>query len=116
MRCIARTIPSSFKINQFFLSFSIPLELKNGNLQYSQCTMYNLNYTDILKNYQSLEEAIIKETPAEIVPCRNGWSYDKNVYKNTVVSEVTSFVLTFFKTIYVSLLLMILYLISLSPQ
>ncbi|KAL0822246.1 hypothetical protein ABMA28_004373 [Loxostege sticticalis] len=68
-------------------NLSIPLELKNGNLQYSQCTMYNLNYTDILKNYQSLEEAIIKETPAEIVPCRNGWSYDKNVYKNTVVSE-----------------------------
>lgn len=50
--------------------------------------MFNLNYTDILKTHSNIEEAIAKEIPAEIIPCRNGWIYDKSIYANTVVSEV----------------------------
>ncbi|XP_026327943.1 carcinine transporter isoform X2 [Hyposmocoma kahamanoa] len=68
-------------------NLSIPFELKNGVLQHSECSMFKLNYTDILKTYSSVEEAITKEVPAEIMPCRHGWTYEKNIYANTVVSE-----------------------------
>lgn len=65
--------------------------MKNGEYHYSQCTMYNLNYTDIVKNYQDLGEALLKEVPGDIVPCKHGWTYDQTIYKNTIVNEVCLF-------------------------
>ncbi|CAH0730021.1 unnamed protein product, partial [Brenthis ino] len=64
-------------------NLSIPLELKNGELEYSQCSMYNLNYSELLKSYPDIEIGDF----AEITPCTDGWMYDKNIYKNTVVTE-----------------------------
>lgn len=64
------------------------MELKNGELKYSECTMYKLNYSKIAKTYESLDYFNLKETSPEIVPCISGWTYDKTVYKNTVVTEV----------------------------
>ncbi|XP_038223526.1 beta-alanine transporter [Zerene cesonia] len=68
-------------------NLSIPLELRNGVLEYSQCNMYDLNYTDILNQYTTLEEAAVSEGTADIVPCRNGWMYENVVYQSTVVTE-----------------------------
>lgn len=75
--------------------FSIPMELKNGRLEYSECTMYKLNYSDIAKNYRGIESGLksLKGSSAEIIPCTNGWVYEKSVYKSTVVSEVYSFII-----------------------
>lgn len=47
--------------------------------------MYNLNYSEILKSYPDIEIGDF----AEITPCTDGWMYDKNIYKNTVVTEVS---------------------------
>ncbi|XP_069358958.1 beta-alanine transporter [Maniola hyperantus] len=66
-------------------NISIPLELKNDQLEYSSCTMYNLNYTDIVGNYPNIEDNQYKQ--AETIPCSDGWVYDMNTYKNTVVIE-----------------------------
>ncbi|XP_045496115.1 beta-alanine transporter [Colias croceus] len=68
-------------------NLSIPLELRNGVQEYSQCNMYDLNYTDILNRYTTLEDAAIDGETAEIVPCRNGWMYENVVYQSTVVTE-----------------------------
>ncbi|CAH0398900.1 unnamed protein product [Chilo suppressalis] len=69
-------------------NISIPVEDKNGNLQYSQCSMYNLNYSDLLRNHENLDEFTRREMPADnIIPCKNGWTHDKTIYKNTVVTE-----------------------------
>ncbi|XP_041987765.1 beta-alanine transporter-like [Aricia agestis] len=67
-------------------NLSIPQELRNGKLEYSQCTMYNLNYTEILANYTSIEEVLMDRDP-EVIPCNNGWTFDRDVYKSTVVTE-----------------------------
>lgn len=61
------------------------MELKNGVLQYSQCKMYNLNYSDIAKN-QNLGDAV--REGADVVPCKHGWTFDREIYESTVVSEV----------------------------
>ncbi|XP_060802617.1 beta-alanine transporter-like [Amyelois transitella] len=68
---------------QLVKNLSIPLELKNGEPFFSKCTKYNLNYSEILKSYQ--EDSTRKH--AEVVPCTDGWTYDRSVYKNTIVSE-----------------------------
>ncbi|XP_052758953.1 beta-alanine transporter [Galleria mellonella] len=68
-------------------NLSIPMELRNGNTQYSECSMYKLNYSDILRNHESPTEAATKVTPKDTTSCKNGWSYDKSIYKNTIVSE-----------------------------
>ncbi|XP_004931685.2 beta-alanine transporter [Bombyx mori] len=68
-------------------NLSIPLELKNGVLQYSSCTMYNLNYSEIVKSYQNLVDAAANKAPADIIPCTQGWIYDKSIYKSTIVTE-----------------------------
>ncbi|XP_045766774.1 beta-alanine transporter [Maniola jurtina] len=66
-------------------NISIPLELKNEQLEYSSCTMYNLNYTDIVSNYPNIEDNQDKQV--ETIPCSDGWVYEMNTYKNTVVIE-----------------------------
>ncbi|KAJ2943570.1 hypothetical protein O0L34_g16679 [Tuta absoluta] len=68
-------------------NLSIPLEMRSGELQYSQCNMYKLNYSEIVKNYPRLEDALIRDTPSEIIPCAYGWTHERSVYTNTVVTE-----------------------------
>ncbi|XP_045486894.1 beta-alanine transporter-like [Pieris rapae] len=68
-------------------NFSIPQERRNGILDFSQCNMYDINYTDILSRYSTIEEALMLEGPADIVPCKNGWVYEDTVYQSTVVTE-----------------------------
>ncbi|CAB3220385.1 unnamed protein product [Arctia plantaginis] len=68
-------------------NLSIPMELKNGVLQYSECSMYNLNYSDIAKSYQTLDDIALIQSSSETIPCTKGWNYNRNIYKNTVVTE-----------------------------
>lgn len=79
-------------------NLSIPLVLKNGEYQYSECEMYKRNYTEIVRylehrapmdlifgRVQSIEDP----TGAPIIKCNNGWKYDKSMYPVTVASEVS---------------------------
>ncbi|XP_045450926.1 beta-alanine transporter-like [Melitaea cinxia] len=65
-------------------NLSIPLELKNGVLEYSQCNMYNLNYSEIMKNYSDIANI---DQSTEVMPCQNGWNYETTTYKSSVVTE-----------------------------
>lgn len=55
--------------------------------------MYNLNYTELVNSYPSLEG--IQDSQPETVPCTHGWVYDMSTYTNTVVSEVILFEVSF---------------------
>ncbi|XP_046968728.1 beta-alanine transporter [Vanessa cardui] len=65
-------------------NLSIPLELKNGQFEYSQCSMYNLNYSNIMIQYPEIDES---RHLTEVIPCNNGWNFELNTYKSTVVTE-----------------------------
>lgn len=86
---------------------SIPMELKDGKSKYSQCKMYDRNYTDILailhkispekalntSTKQFFEETDFSPSNFEIIDCKNGWIYDRQMFPNTVVMEVREFYL-----------------------
>ena len=69
------------------------MELKNGELEYSQCNMYKLNYSEVMKSYP---ESILDRDLTEVTPCTDGWMYEMDTYKNTVVTEVLVYIFLFF--------------------
>ncbi|KAI8425983.1 hypothetical protein MSG28_004967 [Choristoneura fumiferana] len=52
-------------------NLSIPLEFKNDVLQYSECSMYDLNYSEVLKS------PTFDQSSARIVPCKS-WTFDRS--------------------------------------
>lgn len=85
-----------------FLLNSIPIEIRNGKTQYSECKMYVRNYTEVLRLLHSTSEPelakieneyeenphILGNEDYEIVDCTDGWVYDRRMFPNTVVMEV----------------------------
>ncbi|XP_022920051.2 beta-alanine transporter [Onthophagus taurus] len=64
-------------------NLSVPLELVNGVLKYSECKMYDRNYTDISLTIQDFDY----DNDTVQIDCKNGWIFDKSLYKQTVVME-----------------------------
>ena len=115
--CIPATVPAAFlAFNQVFLSATpahrchVP-ELANLTLdqrkaisipingaKYSDCTMLNINYTEILKNNvltgqwssetdQLLPPSLPVPDPKwPVTNCLNGWEYDTTQYDATLVT------------------------------
>lgn len=75
-----------------FVFYSIPTEYRDGGLHYSECKMYDLNYTDLIENYVFIENIISNRPDSKnTLDCKHGWIYDKSTYQNTVVVEVRLF-------------------------
>lgn len=79
---------------RYLFLLSIPLELRDGNQQYAQCSMFSRNYTDIIRTTVSAEDLMQlvlqyddRNAPQQIA-CQNGWNYDRHAFPNTVVMEV----------------------------
>ncbi|XP_055628553.1 beta-alanine transporter isoform X2 [Toxorhynchites rutilus septentrionalis] len=73
-------------------SLSIPLELKDGILQPSQCSVYVRNYTQLavlLDNNNNNDSILMGHYPVETntTKCLHGWVYDHSVFESTVVTE-----------------------------
>lgn len=45
--------------------------------------MYDLNYTNSLEVYESLNYSNVRT-----IPCEHGWVYDKQSHENTIITEV----------------------------
>ncbi|XP_031348588.1 beta-alanine transporter isoform X1 [Photinus pyralis] len=55
-------------------NLSIPMEERDGEMRFSQCTMFNKSSTGEFNS-------------SNRVTCQHGWIYDKTVYKNSVTTE-----------------------------
>lgn len=63
---------------------SIPLEFRDGHYRFSECFMYDLNYSNVL---EAMDHKAYTHELVPVVPCKHGWEYDKTLYQNTVVDE-----------------------------
>lgn len=63
-------------------NISIPMETRDGVEMYSNCLMYDYNYTQVLN------EGLPHNISVSQVPCKHGWNYDRSVYKSTLVTDM----------------------------
>ena len=116
--CIPATVPAAFlAFNQVFLSATpghwcqIPalanltlehrkaLGIPFDGTKYSACSMYHVDYTQILPeailtgNWPSNKTLPLPAADTEwpVTSCLHGWEYDKTQYDATLVTEVSSF-------------------------
>ncbi|CAG7822993.1 unnamed protein product [Allacma fusca] len=81
-------------------NFSIPLEIRDGRLVFSQCYMYDIDITQLITDPDILikmyDDVGGLNSSYPIVPCKYGWHYDLSTYSSTVVTEVSVFRLSNF--------------------
>lgn len=83
---------------------SIPREYRDGEQSYSECKMFVRNYSEIVRTLTDnsfylnlikmnkstvLEELNQNLSHFETQSCVYGWNYDQDIFKSTVVMEVT---------------------------
>ena len=71
-------------------NISIPLEYRNGKLQYSQCLRYNIDYSQLLddSHNDTIWPVHTLVHVNETTPCDQGWMYDTTQYTSTILMEV----------------------------
>lgn len=83
-------VPQDSNISEGWRNVSIPLEQVNGVLRRSSCSRYSL---DVLRNFSLLDldphvDVNLSGLPQE--RCLDGWTYSKEVYQSTIVTEVSA--------------------------
>lgn len=82
-------IPENYSISEMWRNVTIPLETVNGIVKSSSCSRLNL---ETVRNYSQNEiipnvDVNVSEIPLE--SCLDGWTYSKEIYQSTIVTEVS---------------------------
>ncbi|TDH05084.1 hypothetical protein EPR50_G00139990 [Perca flavescens] len=80
-------IPENYSISEMWRNVTTPLETVDGIAKHSSCSRLNL---DIVRNYSQNKiipnvDVNVSEIPLE--SCLNGWTYSKEIYQSTIVTE-----------------------------
>ena len=69
-------------------NLTIPLHIRNNKLEYSQCQMYDLNYTTMTT--RDVDDIMTTHDRSNL-PVKDcvSWRYDHSVYASSVVTQVT---------------------------
>lgn len=76
-------------LSEEWTSASIPKEMVNGKLQPSQCWRYSLETVRNL-SAQGFSPQDVNLTDVTLERCVDGWSYSTDIYRSTIVSEVST--------------------------
>ncbi|TWW75123.1 Solute carrier family 22 member 5 CT1 High-affinity sodium-dependent carnitine cotransporter [Takifugu flavidus] len=71
-----------------WISVAIPTESVNGQQELSKCSRYRLDVIQNLSDQGLLPGRDVNVTELERENCLNGWSYSKDLYQSTIVTEV----------------------------
>ena len=69
-------------------NLTIPLHIRNNKSQYSQCQMYDLNYTTMTTRDADDIMTTHNRSNLPVKDCVS-WRYDRSVYASSVVTQVT---------------------------
>ena len=68
-------------------SFSIPIKpIEDNTTHYEQCTKYNVSGIDI----QTAMDLGDDVTKLEVIPCDQGWEYDRSLFPSTIIHDVST--------------------------
>lgn len=71
---------------------TVPREEKDGELVFSSCQMYSVNFSDLDLEYHHLANSSNGEFP--IKKCQK-WTYDLSTFETTAVTEVNQMLITY---------------------
>lgn len=88
-------IPENSNLSEMWRNVTIPLEIVDGIAKRSSCSRLNL---EIVKNYSHRHilpnlDVNVSEIPLE--SCTDGWTYSKEIYLSTIVTEVRDYEIMF---------------------
>ena len=82
-------VPLAKRLNlsdDVFMNLTIPMETRKGKLQYSQCKMYDLNYSTI--SAADVDDVMAEDRSGLPTKSCGDWTYDSSVYTSSIVTEV----------------------------
>lgn len=85
-------IPEEHNISVMWREAAIPMLMQNGVLKRSSCSRYKM---ETLRSFSALNytpNVDVNVSEIEVEPCVDGWSYSKEVYESTIVTEVSRWV------------------------
>ncbi|TKS83082.1 Solute carrier family 22 member 5 High-affinity sodium-dependent carnitine cotransporter [Collichthys lucidus] len=74
-------------LTQDWLNVIIPIKVVNGKQELSRCSRYRLDVVRNLSAQALIPGRDINLTDLEQEGCLDGWSYSKDIYQSTIVSE-----------------------------
>ncbi|XP_062288990.1 solute carrier family 22 member 4-like [Scomber scombrus] len=80
-------IPENYNLSEIWRNVTIPLETVDGTVKRSSCSRLNL---EIVRNYSEnniVPDVDVKVSEIPLEHCQDGWTYSKEIYKSTIVTE-----------------------------
>lgn len=90
-------VPDSSNLSEVWRKAIIPIEVVNGQEEESKCSRYRL---DVVRNLSALgyiPGLDVNLTGVEQECCVDGWSYSKDIYQSTIVTEVSIHTFSLYK-------------------
>lgn len=82
-------IPDNYSITESWRNVTIPLETVNGITKRSSCSRLNLDIVKGFSQNESIPHVDVNVSEIPLEKCLDGWTYSKNIYQSSVVTEVS---------------------------
>ncbi|XP_068591071.1 solute carrier family 22 member 4-like [Cebidichthys violaceus] len=80
-------IPENNSISDTWRNVTIPLETVNGIAKRSSCSRLNLEIVGQYSENETIPNVDVNVSEIPLESCRDGWTYSKEIYQSTIITE-----------------------------